>query len=49
MTFRLDNIGRIRGMLYTMIQKNCYMDSVELMVLSRKLGERFRRWRTRRS
>lgn len=29
---------RIRGMLYTMIQKNCYMDSVELMVLSRKLG-----------
>ena len=25
-------------MLYTMIQKNSYMDSVELMVLSKRLG-----------
>ena len=26
-------------MLYTIIQKNSYMDSVELMVLSKKLGK----------
>ena len=30
--------GRNKSMLHTIIQKNCYMDSVELMRLSRRLG-----------